>query len=266
MAPVFQGATVSQSILTLVTVSIVVSTVCKPIFPPIFSFRASEVWVLSLTVQLLSMVSHCRWFSHCWFFVLIYQIDFGPKPVLTQLIHIQVIIRKKIKVNSLTQIFGGLLAYGISFAKTDFASWRIFFVVIGGLTMFVGLLVCFLLPDSPVKAKRFSDAEKVAALMRTKSNQRYPPPPPFPGVQTNASQRHAKRTPQEIPSLRNIQRHPRLARLPLHPPLLHPQRGHLKLLFHPPHYIRLHAAPIPHSSRSRWSYWRHLCSWHWLPL
>lgn len=73
--------------------------------------------------------------------------------------------------NSLTQIFGGLLAYGISFAKTDFASWRIFFVVIGGLTMCVGLLVCFLLPDSPVKAKRFSDAEKVAALMRTKGNQ-----------------------------------------------------------------------------------------------
>jgi len=75
--------------------------------------------------------------------------------------------------NSLTQIFGGLLAYGISFAKTDFASWRIFFVVIGGLTMVVGALVCVLLPDSPVKAKRFSDAQKVAALMRVKNNQRY---------------------------------------------------------------------------------------------
>lgn len=74
--------------------------------------------------------------------------------------------------NSLTQIFGGLLAYGISFATTDFASWRIFFVVIGGLTMCVGLLVCFMLPDSPVKAKRFTDPQKVAALMRVKDNQR----------------------------------------------------------------------------------------------
>ncbi|KAF8848498.1 MFS transporter [Acephala macrosclerotiorum] len=73
--------------------------------------------------------------------------------------------------NSLTQIFGGLLAYGVSFAKTDFASWRIFFVAIGAMTMAIGLLVCIFLPDSPVKAKRFSDAEKVAALLRTKDNQ-----------------------------------------------------------------------------------------------
>ncbi|ESZ97367.1 MFS transporter, ACS family, allantoate permease [Sclerotinia borealis F-4128] len=73
--------------------------------------------------------------------------------------------------NSLTQIVGGLLAYGISFVNTKFASWRIFFVVIGGLTMMVGLLVCVFLPDSLVKAKRFSDAEKVAVLMRVKDNQ-----------------------------------------------------------------------------------------------
>jgi MFS family permease len=33
--------------------------------------------------------------------------------------------------NSLTAIFGGLLAYGVSFAKTKFASWRIFFVATG---------------------------------------------------------------------------------------------------------------------------------------
>lgn len=73
--------------------------------------------------------------------------------------------------NSVTKIFGGLVAYGISFARTDFATWRIFFLAIGALTMGVGALVCVFLPDSPVKAKRFSDAEKVAALMRVKENQ-----------------------------------------------------------------------------------------------
>ncbi|PVH79247.1 MFS transporter [Cadophora sp. DSE1049] len=73
--------------------------------------------------------------------------------------------------NSLTMIFGGLLAYGVSFIQSKFASWRIFFVAIGGLTIGIGALVCVFLPDSPVKAKRFSDAEKVAALLRTKSNQ-----------------------------------------------------------------------------------------------
>ena len=39
--------------------------------------------------------------------------------------------------------------------------------------MAIGLLVAMLLPDSPVKAKRFTDAEKVAALLRVKDNQRY---------------------------------------------------------------------------------------------
>jgi MFS family permease len=75
--------------------------------------------------------------------------------------------------NSLTQIFGGFLAYGVSFAHTKFASWRIFFVAIGAMTMVIGAMVCIFLPDSPVKAKRFSDAEKVAALIRVKNNQRY---------------------------------------------------------------------------------------------
>ena len=74
--------------------------------------------------------------------------------------------------NSLTQIFGGFLAYGVSFAKTRFASWRIFYIAIGVLTMVMGLLVCLFLPDSPVKARRFTDAEKVAVLLRVKDNQR----------------------------------------------------------------------------------------------
>ncbi|KAB2576883.1 Major facilitator superfamily [Lasiodiplodia theobromae] len=75
--------------------------------------------------------------------------------------------------NSITKIFGGLVAYGISWAEgsTSFATWRIFFLAIGALTIAVGILVCVFLPDSPVKAKRFSDAEKVAALMRVKENQ-----------------------------------------------------------------------------------------------
>lgn len=75
--------------------------------------------------------------------------------------------------NSLTMIFGGLVAYGVSFANTKFASWRIFYIAIGALTMVIGVLVAVFLPDSPVKAKRFTDVEKVAALMRVKDNQRY---------------------------------------------------------------------------------------------
>ncbi|KAF2148299.1 MFS transporter [Myriangium duriaei CBS 260.36] len=74
-------------------------------------------------------------------------------------------------MNSLTQIIGGAIAYAASFATGHFASWRIFFLVIGALTIVIGAVVGLLLPDSPVKAKRFSDAEKVAALLRTRDNQ-----------------------------------------------------------------------------------------------
>lgn len=33
-----------------------------------------------------------------------------------------------------------------------------------------GVVICILLPDSPVKAKRFTDAEKAAVLLRIKDN------------------------------------------------------------------------------------------------
>ncbi|KAF2760215.1 MFS general substrate transporter [Pseudovirgaria hyperparasitica] len=68
-------------------------------------------------------------------------------------------------------IFGGLVAWGISHATSRFATWRIFFLCIGLLTIIVGGLVCHLLPDSPVKARRFTESEKVAALLRVKENQ-----------------------------------------------------------------------------------------------
>jgi len=73
--------------------------------------------------------------------------------------------------NSVTQIFGGAVAYGASFSKSHFASWRIFFLTIGLMTVLIGFVVFLLLPDSPVKAGRFSEAEKVAALLRVKGNQ-----------------------------------------------------------------------------------------------
>lgn len=73
--------------------------------------------------------------------------------------------------NSLTQIFGSGVAYGASFTKGKFASWRIFFLIIGLMTILLGFLVAVLLPDSPVKAVRFTEAEKVAALLRVKENQ-----------------------------------------------------------------------------------------------
>ena len=73
---------------------------------------------------------------------------------------------------SLTSIFAGLVSYGISFSKNEsFASWRIFLLTIGLFTVVAGVVVFLYLPDSPVKAKRFTDAEKVAVLLRVADNQ-----------------------------------------------------------------------------------------------
>jgi MFS family permease len=73
--------------------------------------------------------------------------------------------------NSITQIFGSGIAYAASFSDSKFASWRIFFLAIGLMTIVFGFFVFMVLPDSPVKAARFSDAEKIAALLRVKENQ-----------------------------------------------------------------------------------------------
>ncbi|KAK5268381.1 hypothetical protein LTR99_004214 [Exophiala xenobiotica] len=74
--------------------------------------------------------------------------------------------------NSLTSIFAGLVSYGASFSENGhFASWRIFLLTIGLATVAVGFVVFMFLPDSPVKARRFTDAEKVATLLRVKDNQ-----------------------------------------------------------------------------------------------
>ncbi|KAK6369360.1 hypothetical protein LTS17_009703 [Exophiala oligosperma] len=74
--------------------------------------------------------------------------------------------------NSLTSIFAGLVSYGASFSDNGhLASWRIFLLTIGLATVAIGFVVFLYLPDSPVKARRFTDAEKVATLLRVKDNQ-----------------------------------------------------------------------------------------------
>jgi MFS transporter, ACS family, allantoate permease len=74
-------------------------------------------------------------------------------------------------VPSLTSIVGGLIAYGASFTHGKFHSWRIFFLTIGLCTVVIGFFIFMILPDSPVKAVRFTEAEKIASLLRVKENQ-----------------------------------------------------------------------------------------------
>ncbi|RMY87050.1 hypothetical protein D0862_10776 [Hortaea werneckii] len=68
-------------------------------------------------------------------------------------------------------IIGSLMSFGFQhYDGDDFSSWQIMFLVIGLITICVGVVVILLLPDNPMSS-RLSHAEKVAAVERLRENQ-----------------------------------------------------------------------------------------------
>jgi len=75
-------------------------------------------------------------------------------------------------MNGLTQIFGGFVAYGISFySGTRLAPYKIIYILLGALAIVVGIAVIVWLPDSPVHAKFLDKEERIAALERVRDDQ-----------------------------------------------------------------------------------------------
>lgn len=73
----------------------------------------------------------------------------------------------------LGQILGGAISYGFQNVSVgaSLAGWRIMFVVLGCVTVTIGLSTFFLLPDTPMKASWLSNNEKVALLKHVSVNQ-----------------------------------------------------------------------------------------------
>ncbi|KPI40402.1 Thiamine pathway transporter THI73 [Cyphellophora attinorum] len=64
-----------------------------------------------------------------------------------------------------------LISFGFQHVQTDaFKSWQIMFLVIGLLTICVGILVVLFLPDNPMSS-RLTPAEKLVAITRLRENQ-----------------------------------------------------------------------------------------------
>ncbi|KAI0676836.1 MFS general substrate transporter [Trametes maxima] len=73
---------------------------------------------------------------------------------------------------SLTQIFGGFVAYGVSFYDGHaLASYKIIYILLGGLAILVGVCVVVWLPDSPVHARLLTKEERIAVLERVRDDQ-----------------------------------------------------------------------------------------------
>ncbi|OJA16978.1 hypothetical protein AZE42_00562 [Rhizopogon vesiculosus] len=71
-----------------------------------------------------------------------------------------------------TQVFGGFVAYGISFYDgAALASYKIVYFLLGALAILVGITVLVWLPDSPVNARILTQEERIASLERVRDDQ-----------------------------------------------------------------------------------------------
>ncbi|KAI0015089.1 MFS general substrate transporter [Xylariomycetidae sp. FL0641] len=75
-------------------------------------------------------------------------------------------------MNGAQQIVGGLLAYCFTLITTGpLKSWQWLFLSYGIISVFFGIFVFFYMPDSPMRAKCFSEADKHLMVERVRSNQ-----------------------------------------------------------------------------------------------
>ncbi|KXH59390.1 major facilitator superfamily transporter [Colletotrichum salicis] len=73
--------------------------------------------------------------------------------------------------NTFAGVFGGILSYAIGNIKGSLSTWKYIFIIYGAVTVLVGFVVLFALPDSPQKAWFFDEREKKQVVARLAENQ-----------------------------------------------------------------------------------------------
>ncbi|KAL2419246.1 putative transporter [Exophiala dermatitidis] len=73
--------------------------------------------------------------------------------------------------NTFAGIFGGILSYAIGKIDGPLATWKYIFLIYGSVTVVLGIVTVFLLPNVPATAWFFNHEEKAAAPLRTIGNQ-----------------------------------------------------------------------------------------------
>ncbi|CAI7645495.1 unnamed protein product [Penicillium pancosmium] len=72
--------------------------------------------------------------------------------------------------NCVANIIGGIVAWGIGNSASAIQSWRLLFLVLGGITSGYAIILFFILPDSPAKASFLTESERRIAVQRTLKN------------------------------------------------------------------------------------------------
>jgi ACS family allantoate permease-like MFS transporter len=77
--------------------------------------------------------------------------------------------------NGFAQIFGGLVAYGIARGTENgnsaIAPWKIIFLLTGLLTVTMGIIFLFFMPDNQMNARFLSKEDRILAIERIRGNQ-----------------------------------------------------------------------------------------------
>lgn len=72
----------------------------------------------------------------------------------------------------LGQIVGGIISYGFQHVKNaSLEGWRVMFIVLGLVTVLIGVWTFFCLPDTPMSANFLEEREIVRVLERVSENQ-----------------------------------------------------------------------------------------------
>lgn len=77
--------------------------------------------------------------------------------------------------NGVGQIFGGLVAYGIAVGAEKHGSsiepWKIVFLVTGLLTICLGVVFLWIVPDNQLNARWLNEEDRILAVARVRVNQ-----------------------------------------------------------------------------------------------
>ncbi|KAJ6024662.1 MFS general substrate transporter [Penicillium herquei] len=72
--------------------------------------------------------------------------------------------------NGIATMFGGLLGYAIGHITTGLARWMYVFLIFGSISLVMGIIALWLLPDLPSTAKFLTERERAIALDRVAIN------------------------------------------------------------------------------------------------
>ncbi|KAI1022706.1 hypothetical protein LB503_000137 [Fusarium chuoi] len=67
-------------------------------------------------------------------------------------------------------IIAGIASFGIGHVKSALPSWRVLFIIWGSITVAWGVILLFLLPGAPMRAKFLTADEKARVISRVKGN------------------------------------------------------------------------------------------------